>query len=135
MVEWLGYQAEIDAREGGRLAIWLGAPGDPGSAAYTITVFDPPHVMEMEGGAEDGVLRWELRPRGKGCTLTFTHTLLPDERAEHLVIAGWHFLLDQLPHALDGSPADWEALEATRTESGFMARFEELYRHYRSQPR
>jgi uncharacterized protein YndB with AHSA1/START domain len=135
LIEWLGHQAEIDPREGGRLAIWLGGPGDPGSAEYTITVFDAPHVMEVEGGGEAGVLRWELRSLGKGCTLTFTHTLLPGERPENLVLAGWHVLLDQLPDALDGSPADWVALEATRTDSGFMARFEEIYGHYRNQPR
>ncbi len=135
MVEWLGHRAEIDPREGGRLAIWLGGPGDPGSAAYTITVFDPPHVIEADGEGEEGVLRWELRSGGEGCTLTFTHTLLPDEGARELVLAGWHLLLDQLPDALGGSPADWEALEATRTDTGFMARFDEIQRYYRNRPR
>ena len=83
--------------------------------------------LEATGGDEGGVLRWELASEGDGCVLTFTHTLMPDRRPQNSVLAGWHFLHDQLPEALAGRPTDWHALEDTRTEHSHIARIEEIY--------
>lgn len=135
--EWLTHHAEIEPVLGGRIAINLGkdsAEGDDTVQTGTITEFDPPRVLESDNG-EDGVLRWELRPDGDGCALTFTFTFRPGERARNSVIAGWQSLLEFLPDALDGNPADWDAREATRTANGFIARNEEIYWHYRNKPR
>lgn len=133
---WLAYRVEMEPRLGGRFVVHLGGPQrDEVPNPGVITVFDPPQVLETNGGGEDGILRWELTPDGDGCTLTFTHTLMPGQRPRNSVLAGWHFLHDQLPDALAGQPADWHALEATRTEHGHIARIEEIYWHYRNQPR
>lgn len=134
--QWLAYRVELEPRVGGRFVLHLGGPNtDEVASPGEVTVFDPPHVLEATGGDEGGVLRWELEPTGEGCRLTFTHTLMPGERPQNSVLAGWHFLHDQLPEALAGRPADWHAHEATRTEHGHIARIEEIYWHYRNQPR
>lgn len=134
--QWLAHRVELEPRVGGRFVLHLGGPNnDEVPTPGEVTVFDPPSVLEAVGGGEDGVMRWELAPDGAGCRLTFTHTLMPGERPRNSVLAGWHFLHDQLPAALAGQPVDWHALEATRTEHGNLARIEEIYWHYRNQPR
>lgn len=134
--QWLAYRVELEPRAGGRFVLHLGGPNNEEvSTPGQVTIFDPPHVLEATGGDQDGVLRWELRADGSGCLLTFTHTLMPGQRPQNSVLAGWHFLHDQLPDALSGQPADWHTLETTRTEHGHIARIEEIYWHYRNQQR
>jgi len=41
--------------------------------------------------------------------------------------------MEQLPEALDGHPVDWTASDATRAESGFVARIKDLSWHYGNQ--
>lgn len=105
---WLG-DAEVDLREGGRFRLrWLNTDEDGDSAEMhaTITVLDPPRVLETEGDIH-GVLRWELEADGDATILTFTSTLdLPDEY-RFRVLAGWHFHLNALADALAGRPFDW----------------------------
>ena len=136
MAQWLAHRAEIEPVEGGHFALWLGGPGnDATPIPGVVLVFDPPAVLEVEGGGEDGVMRWELRAQGDGCLLTFTHTLLLGERVRNSVVAGWHQLLEHLPEMLEGRATDWLALEATRNAQGVIARIEEIYWHYRNAPR
>ena len=135
IVEWLCHRVEIEPKVGGPFAMWLGGtdeeqPEETGS----ITVFDPPHVLESSG-ASGSTLRWELRPDDAGCVLTFTDTRPAGERASNSVRAGWHLRMELLPEALDGRPVDWVSLDATRTENGAIARIEEIFWHYRNQPR
>jgi uncharacterized protein YndB with AHSA1/START domain len=133
---WLAYHVEFEPRVGGKFVLHLGGPNnDEVPSPGEVTVFDPPRVLEATGGDEGGLLRWELKPDAGGCHLTFTHTLMPGQRPQNSVLAGWHFLHDQLPVALAGTAADWHALEDTRTEHGHLARIEEIYWHYRNQPR
>jgi len=135
IVTWLCHRAEIDPRVGGHIAMWLGSTADTKPPLRgAITVFDPPTVLESDH--DDGsTLRWELQPHSEGCVLTFTDTRPADERASNAVRAGWHLRMELLPPALDGQPADWVALDATRNEHGVIARIEEIYWHYRNQPR
>lgn len=62
------------------LAHWF--PGE-----LSVTHSDPPHVLvgTWQGG---GTLRFELRPAGQGCVLTFTHAFADRDQAA-LTGAGW----------------------------------------------
>jgi uncharacterized protein YndB with AHSA1/START domain len=135
IIEWLCWRVHIEPRVGGQYTMWLGeAGGEKPEEVGRITVFEPPRVLEADG-ADGGTLRWELRPDGAGCVLTFTDMRPLGERASNSVLAGWHLRMELLPEALDGRPTDWVALDATRTEHGSIARIEEIYWHYRNQAR
>jgi uncharacterized protein YndB with AHSA1/START domain len=131
MESWLAHRVAIEPRAGGRLSLWVGNLDNPRATQYAISVFDPPHVLEAVGQGTDGTLRWEVRPTDGGCELTFSDTRPAGERASNSARAGWHFRMELLLDALDGTPADWAALDATRDEHGVIARIAELYRHYR----
>ena len=135
IVGWLCQKVEIEPKVGGQFTMWLGSADEQKPPEVgVITVFDPPHVLEAQ--FEDGSsLRCELRPAEAGCTLTFIDTRPPGERAGNSIRAGWHIRMEQLPSALDGQSTDWAALDATRSEHGIVARIEEIYWHYRNQPR
>jgi uncharacterized protein YndB with AHSA1/START domain len=125
---WLAAADELELAVGGRVVLrWLNTEGrqdwerygvilpddfDPEAeevASGTFTAVDPPRLLEMDTDAF-GVLRWELRHTGSGCTLTFTNTL-PEDFADEMApqtLAGWHSHLDMLSDALDGRPiVDW----------------------------
>jgi uncharacterized protein YndB with AHSA1/START domain len=69
-----------------------------------ITELDPPRVFAYTW--EDATLRWELRPDGHGCLLTFTHTF-DDRPSAASFAAGWHLCLDALAvDVLAGAPAE-----------------------------
>ena len=67
--------------------------------------FDPPSLMELRWA--DDVLRFELEPEpepdGSGCILRLSVTFPEYGRAARDA-AGWHVCLEQLTHALDGTP-------------------------------
>ena len=135
IIQWLCHRVEIEPKVGGHFTLGLGATdGEEPEETGQITIFEPPHLLES--AEDDGsTLRWELRPQGTGCLLTFTDTRPLGERASNSVRAGWHLRMEQLPEALNGRPTDWVALDATRTEHDAIARIEEIYWHYRNQPR
>ena len=84
-------------------------------------VFDPPRVLEYTW--EEDVLRFELRPEGKGCLLVFT-TWSGDRSKAARDATGWHLCLDNLEAAVDGNPAagfDKERFSALSAE--YAARF------------
>ena len=80
-LQWWG-DLDIDPRPGGRFNLtWLNPTpdGDRLTMHATVTVFDPPRLLETSGDTH-GVLRWELSPQDGGTVLVFTSALdLPDE--------------------------------------------------------
>ena len=70
--------------------------------------FDPPSLMELRWA--DDVLRFELEPDpepdGSGCILRLTVTF-PEHGKAARDVAGWHVCLEELAHALDGTPPPW----------------------------
>jgi uncharacterized protein YndB with AHSA1/START domain len=108
IVGWLA-EAEVDLVEGGRIRLrWLNSDdeGNQAEMTATITRLDPPRLIEYEGDLH-GLLRWELRPDGDGCVLTFTNETGAPPAMRSKVLAGWHIHLDHLEEALDGRPVDW----------------------------
>lgn len=75
----------------------------------TVTVFEPPHVLEYSGPDEHH--RFELSSTGDGCKLVFRSTLpdidtFDDEnrtiQSRYSVACGWHYKLDMMEWSLDG---------------------------------
>ena len=97
--------------------------GDAFTMHATITEFHPPHLLETTGESH-GVLRWELAPELRGTKLVFTSTLELPEEFRTKTLAGWHFHLMALRHALSGEPVDlvdipeWDAIHARYEASG-----------------
>lgn len=124
IAEWLAAAEELDLRVGGSVALrWLNVPDDIGEweeqgvdldgadpsvpARGTVTKLDPPHLVEFTTDLM-GVMRWELRPDGPGCVLTFTNEIeLPPTAPAEQTMAGWHMHLDHLDAALAGRPVRW----------------------------
>ena len=77
----------------------------------TISVFDPPRVLEYEWrftGEQDSVVRFELRSSGGGTELTLVHRRLGAD-AGRGYSAGWQAHLDLLEEALAGEVrTDWQ---------------------------
>ena len=126
LAEWLAAADELELRHGGRIVLrYQNVPDDlgdwkregvempedldPGAAmSGTITRLDPPRLIEYEL-EQMGLMRWELRPDGDGCLLTFTNVVeLPVEVPPEQTLAGWHVILDTLAEALAGRPPAWE---------------------------
>jgi uncharacterized protein YndB with AHSA1/START domain len=69
-----------------------------------ITAYDPPSLLELRWGDER--LRFDLRPDGDGCILTFVDAF--DELGKAARDgAGWHTCLDLLEHEVAGHHAPW----------------------------
>ena len=69
---WFPQDVEADLRPGGTMRFtFRGAEAPPFNGE--VLVYDPPRVFAYRWGPD--VLRWELRPDGSGCTLTFTDTI------------------------------------------------------------
>ena len=76
-----------------------------------VLAYDPPRLLEFRWGTDR--IRFEVAPRGEGCTLTLVDTI--DELGKAARDgAGWHVCLDALEHALGGTraaaPSDWKQL-------------------------
>lgn len=106
--QWYPFRVEeLDLRLGGRIRF---DDGQGGTLEAVITELEPPRVLaftqdagkvlEREG---DNLLRFELRPDGDGCLLTFTHHFHDRPRAGANA-AGWDACLDALGAVVDGRP-------------------------------
>lgn len=135
MEAWLAFRARLEPNVGGELSIWLGdSRSESPVLGGKVTVFDAPNAFEAE--MDDGSrLRFELSATDEGCQLVFTDTRPVGERARNSVLAGWHLRMDLLNPALNGTRADWLAIDNSRDENGFVAEIAQIYWHYRNQPR
>jgi uncharacterized protein YndB with AHSA1/START domain len=105
--KWWG-EVTMEARLGGQFDVrWFNVTpeGERFTMHATITVFDPPHVLETTGDVH-GVLRWELTPESAGTKLVFTSTLDLPEEFRTRTLAGWHFHLLALQRSLAGERVD-----------------------------
>ena len=84
-------------------------------------VYDPPRALEYRWGEE--TLRFDLRPDGDGCVLTFVNAL--DELGQAARdAAGWHVCLDLLGCHLAGQGAGWNPGDHWKeVHPGYVARF------------
>ena len=103
---WLT-DASFDPRQGGAVVFDF---GDGGRCTGTVSVWDPPAVLEYGWDFPDeehSVVRWELVADGDGTRLTLTHRLLRPVTTPGYG-AGWHAHLDQLAGHLSGTGVAWE---------------------------
>jgi uncharacterized protein YndB with AHSA1/START domain len=138
LVKWWG-EAEVDPAVDGRFNLrWLNTDPDGNAVQLDarIATLERPRLLELvgdwasfspEGERIDGKatkLRWELEADGEQTLLRFANVveLTDEERAN--VPGGWHYHLDALATALDGSMVDladpWEAAE--RLHSAYRAK-------------
>lgn len=119
LTKWWG-EVTVEPRLGGQFDVcWFNRTdeGQRFTMHAHITEFNPPHVLETAGDAH-GILRWELSPEGSGTKLLFTSTLELPEEFRTRTLAGWHFHLMALQHALAGGTVDlveipeWSAIHA-----------------------
>lgn len=86
-----------------------------------ILVFDPPATFEFRWDKE--ILRFDLRPDGEGCVLTFVDTFDELGKASRDG-AGWHACLDVLEHHLTGDEPPWTSEERwADVHAGYVDRF------------
>lgn len=122
--QWYPFRVEeLDLRLGGRIRF---DDGQGGTLEAVITELEPPRVLaftqdagkvlEREG---DNLLRFELRPDGDGCLLTFTHHFHDRPRAGANA-AGWDACLDALGAVVDGRPVP-PAAATTEVPAGTVA--------------
>jgi uncharacterized protein YndB with AHSA1/START domain len=119
--QWYPFRVtELELRVGGRIAF------DDGSGTTVegvVTELDPPRVLAFTQDASavleregDNHLRFELRPEGGGCLLTFTHTF-NDRPHAAANAAGWDACFDALELVVDGKPAEMPASFVERHEA------------------
>lgn len=103
---WWG-EATVDLQKGVYFVRGLhcDSDGDFPEMHAVITELVAPRVLQIDGDLH-GRLRFELEPDSEQTLMTFTNVIsIPDEQ-QSLEMAGWHFHLDALEHALDGQPMD-----------------------------
>jgi uncharacterized protein YndB with AHSA1/START domain len=118
--QWYPFQATVlELRVGGRIAFDGGGTTMEG----VVTELDPPRVLAFTQDASavleregDNHLRFELRPDGDGCVLTFTHTF--DDRPHAAAnAAGWDACFDALELVVDGRTVEMPASFVERHEA------------------
>jgi uncharacterized protein YndB with AHSA1/START domain len=92
---WLLCEATFELRVGGAVSFdW----GEDGKSAGTISIYDPPHVLEYSWIEQEGtsIVRFDVRPGdGEGVVLVLDHSELP--ASMHAGVgAGWHAHLEAL---------------------------------------
>jgi uncharacterized protein YndB with AHSA1/START domain len=98
LAAWFPQTIVGERRAGAALRFVTSDEADEGFAGE-MTVFEPPHVLEMTWG--DDRLRIELAPDGDGTRLTLVDTFAELGKAARDA-AGWHECLDLLAVELDG---------------------------------
>lgn len=95
--------------------------GEGPPAAGEMVVYDPPSTLELRW--QDELLRFDLRPDGEGCALTFLDTFDELGKASRDG-AGWHVCLDVLEHHLAGQePPRSTAARWQEVHAGYVERF------------
>ncbi len=118
LAHWFPQDVAADLRGGGTMRFtFRGGEAPPFDGE--VLVYDPPRILAYRWATD--VLRWELRPDGSGCQLTFTDTIDTYGKAARDG-AGWHVSLEALTARLDGDeppPAGrWQ-----QVHSGYVSRF------------
>ena len=102
LAHWFPATIEGERRRGAPLR-FVHPGGEGPTLEGEVKEFDPPRLFAYTWG--ESVLRLELRPAEKGCTLVFTQTF--DERPSAASYAvGWESCLHALEQALGGEPVD-----------------------------
>ncbi|MDR6226000.1 SRPBCC family protein [Desmospora profundinema] len=100
--QWYPFSTgEMDLRVGGKFHL---DDGEGSIYEGIITELDPPNIFAFR--EVDDWLRFELRSKGDGCLLRFTHTF-DDRSMAARTAAGWHGCLEVLDMVVDGKPAVW----------------------------
>ncbi|WP_214416102.1 SRPBCC family protein [Sphaerisporangium fuscum] len=108
---WFPFQVtELDLQVGGKVTF------DDGHGTVldgVVAELDPPKVFAFVQYApaampreSDTLLRFELRPEGGGCLLTFTH-VFHDRPAAASYASGWEVCLNAMESVLAGEPVQW----------------------------
>ncbi len=123
LARWM-FRAHFDPRAGGAMSFDY---GQDRHSQGTVLTWDKPNRLDYQWGDSPEQPRWRIRfllsPSDIGTLLTFEH-LAPDPEDSQYA-AGWHWHLDRLATLVDGgSPPVLESDE----------HFEDLLRHYRSEP-
>jgi uncharacterized protein YndB with AHSA1/START domain len=98
LVAWFPSEIHGDRVPGAKLRFVFRHDEGPPSEGEML-VYDPPRALEFRW--EDDVLRFDLRPDGDGCVLTFVDTFAEHGKASRDG-AGWHACLDVLEYHLAG---------------------------------
>jgi uncharacterized protein YndB with AHSA1/START domain len=146
---WLLPVSSVEARLGGRCSFSWGGPAEA-SIEGTVTVFDPPHVVQYTFGHPDSYLRFELSEDGSATRLRFHQSFAPGEGSDTPddayegadrpagpdtpwrpgFVAGFHEMLDNLagwlrsPWSADENPV----VDPTAATSAGHSRWIEVYR-------
>ena len=98
LAAWFPSDIEGDREVGAKLRfVFRNGEGPPSDGE--MLVYDPPTTLEFRW--ERGILRFDLRPEGEGCVLTFVDTFDELGKASRDG-AGWHACLDVLADHLAG---------------------------------
>jgi uncharacterized protein YndB with AHSA1/START domain len=109
---------------------WTPAAGEPidayGGHGEVIEV-DPPRTLAWTFGAER--YRFELRPDGDGCLLTFTHVFDPELGPGRQHLAGWQAYFARLVALLGGGSLSEAEAHGATLEAGPAVRLERRLPH------
>lgn len=115
LTSWYMTKAIIDGREGGSID-FISGPSRLHVMGRILT-WKPPEVFEHEWrveprtelpSGEDAIIRWELRPDGKGTVLHLEHRKLNSETALGFA-PGTHAFMDRLEASLNKQPLpNWQ---------------------------
>jgi uncharacterized protein YndB with AHSA1/START domain len=121
--DWLCADAEVEARVGGRFHLVF--RNGPHSMTGVITRFEPPHVLEYtwpEAAANgDSIVLWELSPTPQGTRLVLTHMLAGGGAVADFA-SGWHWHLDAMGGAIDGTATTWDHAQWRSLQEAYLAR-------------
>jgi uncharacterized protein YndB with AHSA1/START domain len=124
IADWLCADAEVEARVGGRFHLVF--RNGPHSMTGVITRFEPPHALEYtwpEAAANGhSIVLWELSATPGGTRLVLTHTLAAGGALADFA-SGWHWHLDALAAAIDGTATPWDRAEWQSLQTSYAARF------------
>jgi uncharacterized protein YndB with AHSA1/START domain len=91
-----------------------------------ITRFEPPHALEYtwpEAAANGhSIVLWQLSPTPGGTRLVLTHTLATGGALADFA-SGWHWHLDALADAIDGTATPWNRAQWQALQTAYAARF------------
>ncbi|MEJ0049160.1 MAG: SRPBCC family protein [Rhodospirillales bacterium] len=124
--DWLCADAEVEPRAGGRFHLVF--RNGPHIMSGVITRFEPPHLLEYtwpESAANGhSIVRWDLSAIPAGTRLVLTHTL-PAGGALADFASGWHWHLDALADAVDGTATPWNRAQWQTLQSAYLTRLAE----------